>query len=32
MESARVRRDSAVDTEVMVEIRTGVTAADFELD
>jgi hypothetical protein len=31
MESARVRRDSAVDTEVMVEIRTGVTEADFEL-
>jgi hypothetical protein len=31
MESARVRRDSAVDTEVMVEIRTGVTEADFDL-
>lgn len=31
MASARVRRDSAVDTEVMVEIRTEVTEADFEL-
>ena len=29
MESARIRRASAVDTEVMVEIRAEVTEADF---
>ena len=31
MESARIRRDTAVDTEVMIEIRADVTEADFEL-
>jgi hypothetical protein len=30
MESARVRRQSAVDTEVMVEIRAEVTESDFD--
>ena len=31
MRSARIRRDSAVDTEVMIEIRADVTDADFVL-
>jgi hypothetical protein len=31
MESARVRRDSAVDTEIMIEIRADVSDADFVL-